>query len=73
MDYTQWTVWAKENAQQLSVAAESLSTLLQDQNTSLWLQNLTPSQQQQIKSLIAAIQALHSALTPEIKQILGIV
>ena len=73
MNYSQWAVWSKENAQQLSISVENLSQLLQDPNATTWMQGLTAAQQQRIKSLIAAIQSLHAALTPEIKQLLGII
>ena len=76
MQYNEWVFLVNQNLQALVNGLDGVLFLLNDPNNKQHLQtymsNLTPQQQATVKSLIASIQSLNAALTPEVRKLLGV-
>ena len=73
MTFNEWSKWSQSNAQQLTMSVDELVQLMKDQNAQLWINSLSPQDKQKITALLAALNSFHAALTPEIRQLLGVV
>ncbi len=77
MQYNEWIFFVNQHLQALTGGIDGILFALHDpnnkQNLQTYMKNLTPQQQDLLKSLIAAIESLNAALTPEVRKMLGVV
>jgi len=68
----EWRAAAQAATQQIAVGVDELTRLLSDPQAQAYMASLPAAQRSQIEALAAAVQALHAALSPSVRQMLGV-